>query len=91
MRQRYNAGTFLDEREKKGNYTTVGNKPGYTSKETEDEKDIDQKQCRQRKHLQKENNQKTKVGEKHLYQHFKRLTSDISHEKTWTWLRKILT
>ena len=26
--------------------------------------------------------------EKQLYELFKRLTSDVSHEKTWTWLRK---
>ena len=29
-----------------------------------------------------------KWEEKQLYGRFKRLTSDISHEKTWTWLRK---
>ena len=26
--------------------------------------------------------------EKQLYRHFKRLMNNISHEKTWTWLRK---
>ena len=26
--------------------------------------------------------------EKQLYRHFKRQTSEISHERTWTWLRK---
>ena len=31
---------------------------------------------------------KQKWEEKQLYGRFKRLTSDISHEKTWTWLRK---
>ena len=31
---------------------------------------------------------KQKFGEKQLYGRFKRLTSDISHEKTWTWKRK---
>ena len=31
---------------------------------------------------------KKKWEEKQLYGHFKWLTSDISHEKTWTWLRK---
>ena len=31
---------------------------------------------------------KEKWREKHLYGRFKRLTSGISHEKTWKWLRK---
>ena len=31
---------------------------------------------------------KQKWEEKQIYGCFKRLTSDISHEKTWTWLRK---
>ena len=31
---------------------------------------------------------KRKWKEKQLYRHFKRQTSEISHEKTWTWLRK---
>ncbi len=31
---------------------------------------------------------KQKWEEKQLYGRFKRLASDISHEKTWTWLRK---
>ena len=31
---------------------------------------------------------KQKWEEKHLYGRFKRLISNISHEKTWTWLRK---
>ena len=31
---------------------------------------------------------KQKSEEKQLYGRFKRLTSGISHEKTWTWLRK---
>ena len=31
---------------------------------------------------------KQKWEEKQLYGRFKRLISDISHEKTWTWLRK---
>ena len=31
---------------------------------------------------------KQKWEEKQLYGRFKRLTSDISHEKIWTWLRK---
>ena len=26
--------------------------------------------------------------EEQVYRYFKKLTSDISHEKTWTWLRK---
>ena len=34
------------------------------------------------------NNQKTKMGRKQLYGRFKRLTSDISYDKRWTWLRK---
>ena len=28
------------------------------------------------------------MGRKRLYGCFKRLTSGISHEKTWTWLKK---
>ena len=31
---------------------------------------------------------KQKWEEKQLYRRFKRLTSDISNEKTWTWLKK---
>ena len=31
---------------------------------------------------------KPKWDEKQLYGHFKRLISNTSHEKTWTWLRK---
>ena len=31
---------------------------------------------------------KQKWEEKQLYEYFKRQTSEISHEKTWTWLRK---
>ena len=31
---------------------------------------------------------KQKYEEKQLYWHFKRQRSEISHEKTWTWLRK---
>ena len=31
---------------------------------------------------------KQKWEEKQLYRRFKRLISNISHEKTWTWLRK---
>ena len=27
------------------------------------------------------------MGRKKLYGHFKRLISNIAHEKTWTWLR----
>ena len=30
---------------------------------------------------------KQKWEEKQLYGHFKRLISNFSHEKTWTWLR----
>ena len=33
-------------------------------------------------------NRKQKQEEKRLYRRFKQLTSDISHEKTWMWLRK---
>ena len=33
-------------------------------------------------------NRKQKWEEKQLCGRFKRLTSDISYEKTWTWLRK---
>ena len=35
-----------------------------------------------------ERSRKQKWEEKQLYGRFKRLTSDISHEKTWMWLRK---
>ena len=35
-----------------------------------------------------EKNRKQTWEEKQLYRYFKRQTSDISHEKTWTWLRK---
>ena len=31
---------------------------------------------------------KQKWKEKQLYEHFKRLINNISHEKSWTWLRK---
>ena len=31
---------------------------------------------------------KQKWEEKHLYGRFKRLINNISHKKTWTWLRK---
>ena len=31
---------------------------------------------------------KQKKGEKQLYDRFKRLINNISHQKTWTWLRK---
>ena len=31
---------------------------------------------------------KQKWGEKQLYAYFKQQTSDMLHEKTWTWLRK---
>ena len=31
---------------------------------------------------------KQKLGRKQLYGLFKRLINNISHEKTWTWLRK---
>ena len=33
-------------------------------------------------------NRKQKLEEKQLYGHFKRQTSEISHEKMWTWPRK---
>ena len=33
-------------------------------------------------------NRKQKWEEKQLYERFKRLINDISHDKTWTWLRK---
>ena len=36
----------------------------------------------------KKNNRKQKWEEKQLYGHFKRETSEISHEKTWTLVRK---
>ena len=45
----------------------------------------DQKQCRQHKHEQNKNNQKTKNGkkmEKKNHGHFKRQTSDFAHDKT---------
>ena len=47
-----------------------------------------QKQYRQHKHQQNKNNYKKKMDKKQLYGHFKRQTSKISHQKTWTWLRK---
>ena len=28
------------------------------------------------------------MGKKQFYRHFKRQINEISHEKTWTWLRK---
>ena len=31
---------------------------------------------------------KTKCEEKQLYGHFKRLISNLAHEKTWIWIRK---
>ena len=31
---------------------------------------------------------KQKWKEKQLYERFKRLINNISHEKTWTWVRK---
>ena len=46
----------------------------------------DQKQYRQ--HNGTKISRKQKWEEKKLYGHFKRQTSEISHEKTWTWLRK---
>ena len=47
-----------------------------------------QKQYWRHKDQQNKNNWKTKWEEKQLYRRFKRLTSDISHEKTGTWLKK---
>ena len=41
-----------------------------------------QKQYWRHEDKRKRNNQKTKMGRKQLYGHLKRLTSDISHEKT---------
>ena len=46
-----------------------------------------QKRYWQHEDQQNGNNQKTKMGRKQLYGCFKQLTSDISHEKTWTWLK----
>ena len=36
---------------------------------------------------QNKNKKETKWEEKQLYRHFKRQTSDISVEKTWTWIK----
>ena len=47
-----------------------------------------QKQHWRHKDQQNNNNQKTKWEEKLIYGCFKQLTSNISHEKIWTWLRK---
>ena len=49
---------------------------------------IHQKQYWLHEEEQNGNNQKGKGEEKQFYGRFKRLTSDILHEKTWTWLRK---
>ena len=35
-----------------------------------------------------DNNWETKMGRKQLYDRFKRLINNISHQKSWTWLRK---
>ena len=47
-----------------------------------------QKQYWQHEKQQNGNNQKTKMGKKQLNGRFKRPTSDISQEKTWTWLKR---
>ena len=47
-----------------------------------------QKQYRQHKHLQNKITRKQKWGEKQQYGYFKRQTSEITHNKTWIWLRK---
>ena len=47
-----------------------------------------QKRYWQHDKQQKENNKQTKMGRKQLYGRFKRLINNISHQKTWTWLRK---
>ena len=47
-----------------------------------------QKQYWRHEDQENDNNQKTKWEEKQFYERFKRLISNISHEKTWTWLRK---
>ena len=49
----------------------------------------DQKQYKQYKHQQsKKKSPEKKWEQKQLYGHFKQQTNEISHEKTWTWLRK---
>ena len=42
----------------------------------------------QQQQQQRKANRKQKWKEKQLYGYFKRQTSDISLEKTWTWQRK---
>ena len=49
---------------------------------------IHQKRYGQHIRLQNDNNQETKMREKTTYGRFKRLINNISHQKTWTWLRK---
>ena len=50
--------------------------------------DSNQKQYRKHDDQQNKNKQKTKMEKKQLYRRFMRPKSDISHEKTWTWLKK---
>ena len=50
---------------------------------------MDYSDQKQHKHQQKKITKKQKWEEKQLYGHFKRQTSEISHEKIWTWLRKV--
>ena len=48
----------------------------------------DQKQYRQHKHQQKKQPENKNGNKNQLYGHFKQHISEISHEKTWKWLRK---
>ena len=48
---------------------------------------VTRKEYWQHKHQQNKNRRKI-LEEKQLYGHFKRQTSDFSHEKIWTWQRK---
>ena len=48
----------------------------------------EQKQYRSHKHQQKKKITRKKWEVKQLCGYFKRLTSEISHEKTWIWLRR---
>ena len=46
------------------------------------------KQYRQHKMNRRKISRKLKLEEKQLYGHFKQQTSEISHKKIWTWLKK---
>ena len=50
---------------------------------------VTRKKYRQHTHQRNKNNQKSKWEETQLHVLFNRQTNDISHEKTWTRLRKV--